>query len=173
MFSDNFHGRVGPATAVTVVKGCQNHALLQPLEVSSLFDLLKEVIGRMLCACCDATETPVEEVTALPTLTESTGSKVSGGIFWHRLYWKQKAEVPSTASLGPGAVFTFKLPDGTTKEVNFQQKPLGLDFSKSIPMMVKAVKKDSVAEEANIQPKWMVTHVKGGGGGRVCMNFRI
>jgi hypothetical protein len=23
------------------------------------------------------------------------------------------------------------------------------------------VKKDSVAEEANIQPKWMVTHVKG------------
>lgn len=67
----------------------------------------------------------------------------------------------SVPAVAAGAVFTFKLPDGSVKEVDFQQKPLGLDFSKSIPMMVKAVKKDSVAEEANIQPKWMVTHVKG------------
>eukprot|EP00438_Fugacium_kawagutii_P030322 Skav218835 [mRNA] locus=scaffold3029:49865:50023:- [translate_table: standard] len=28
-------------------------------------------------------------------------------------------------------------------------------------MIVKAVKKDSAAEEAQIQPNWTVTHVKG------------
>lgn len=102
----------------------------------------------MLCVCCDGkAEGPVEEVAALPTLADA--EKVSS--------FKAKS-VPAVAA---GAVFTFKLPDGSVKEVDFQQKPLGLDFSKSIPMMVKAVKKDSVAEEANIQPKWMVTHVKG------------
>mmetsp|Transcript_84904 Transcript_84904/g.104112 ORF Transcript_84904/g.104112 Transcript_84904/m.104112 type:complete len:124 (-) Transcript_84904:18-389(-) len=98
----------------------------------------------MFCACCDQTDaTPTEDVVAMPTLAEST--------------MKAPAPVPEAT----GATFTFKLPDGSSKEVNFQQKPLGLDFSKSIPMMVKAVKKDSVAEEANIQAKWMVTHVKG------------
>eukprot|EP00435_Cladocopium_sp_Y103_P059023 s137_g21.t1 len=106
----------------------------------------------MLCVCCDGkAEGPVEEVAALPTLAEAT-EKVSTSF---------KAWAESAAAGPTGAVFTFKLPDGSVKEVDFQQKPLGLDFSKSIPMMVKAVKKDSVAEEANIQPKWMVTHVKG------------
>mmetsp|Transcript_78394 Transcript_78394/g.123517 ORF Transcript_78394/g.123517 Transcript_78394/m.123517 type:complete len:129 (+) Transcript_78394:62-448(+) len=104
----------------------------------------------MFCVCCDGkAEGPVEEVAALPTLAEAA-EKVSSAT---------KAESVPAAAVG--AVFTFKLPDGTVKEVDFQQKPLGLDFSKSIPMMVKAVKKDSVAEEANIQAKWMVTHVKG------------
>ena len=46
-------------------------------------------------------------------------------------------------------------------QVFFTAKPLGLDFSKSIPMIVKAVKKDSVADEAAVQAKWVVTHVKG------------
>lgn len=45
--------------------------------------------------------------------------------------------------------------------MNFKAKPLGLDFSKSIPMIVKAVKKDSVAEMAEVQAKWTVTHVQG------------
>ena len=60
-----------------------------------------------------------------------------------------------------GASFSFKLPDGSIREVIFPHKPLGLDFSKSTPMMVKAVKKDSVAEEKGIQAKWIVTHVQG------------
>lgn len=85
----------------------------------------------MLCACCKADDVPVEEVNARPLTSES------------------------------GVVFTFKLPDGTRRQVHFQQKPLGLDFAKSIPMMVKAVKKDSAAEDADIQPNWTVTHVKG------------
>ncbi|CAK9107065.1 Uncharacterized protein SCF082_LOCUS49851, partial [Durusdinium trenchii] len=45
--------------------------------------------------------------------------------------------------------------------VVFRAKPLGLDFSKSTPLVVKAVKKDSVAEDVAVQSQWEVTHVNG------------
>mmetsp|Transcript_44833 Transcript_44833/g.83721 ORF Transcript_44833/g.83721 Transcript_44833/m.83721 type:complete len:117 (+) Transcript_44833:52-402(+) len=89
-------------------------------------------------ACCAAEEAPaVEEIPSLPVLTE------------------KKAEVPE------GAVFTFILPDKSTKNVTFTHKPLGLDFSKSLPMEVKAVRKDSMAEKLEIRPKWILSHVQG------------
>ncbi|CAJ1454663.1 unnamed protein product [Effrenium voratum] len=60
-----------------------------------------------------------------------------------------------------GISFAFKLPDNTITEVHFEHRPLGLDFSKTIPMTVKAVKQDSVAEQKKVQPKWIITHVQG------------
>ncbi|CAE7455699.1 unnamed protein product, partial [Symbiodinium necroappetens] len=65
-------------------------------------------------------------------------------------------ETPGTE----GVVFTFQLPDNTSREVTFKAKPLGLDFSKAVPMTVKAVKKDSFADQLQIQPKWIITHVQ-------------
>ena len=46
-------------------------------------------------------------------------------------------------------------------EVIFTEKPLGVDFRKSIPMTVKAVKMDSVAHAAGIDTQWVLTHVQG------------
>eukprot|EP00913_Durusdinium_trenchii_P018652 g17527.t1 len=99
--------------------------------------------------------TPVEEVTSLPRLkTLEEDGRIS-----------ETPEVPPAAAPAPmkesGATFTFKLPDNTSKEVVFRAKPLGLDFSKSTPLVVKAVKKDSVAEDVAVQSQWEVTHVNG------------
>ncbi|CAK9102199.1 unnamed protein product [Durusdinium trenchii] len=105
----------------------------------------------MFCACCESGDgNTVEEVAALPSLASDTPPTPKAAE-------KPAVEAPPSS----GASFTFRLPDNTSKEVFFTAKPLGLDFSKSIPMIVKAVKKDSVADEAAVQAKWVVTHVKG------------
>mmetsp|Transcript_105634 Transcript_105634/g.147268 ORF Transcript_105634/g.147268 Transcript_105634/m.147268 type:complete len:123 (+) Transcript_105634:60-428(+) len=98
----------------------------------------------MFCACCQTESTPkVVETVGIPLSTST-----------------DHAAAAATVE-DEGAVFTFELPDKSTKEIFFPSKPLGLDFSKSIPMTVKGVKKDSHADQANIQPKWVVTHVQG------------
>mmetsp|Transcript_59575 Transcript_59575/g.111492 ORF Transcript_59575/g.111492 Transcript_59575/m.111492 type:complete len:127 (+) Transcript_59575:46-426(+) len=100
-------------------------------------------------ACC-AAETP-GEVEEIPPATAVSVAEP-----------KVEAPAVTAASETPsGAVFTFQLPDKSVKEVTFASKPLGLDFSKAVPMTVKAVKKDSLAEQLRIQPKWIITHVNG------------
>mmetsp|Transcript_26351 Transcript_26351/g.49503 ORF Transcript_26351/g.49503 Transcript_26351/m.49503 type:complete len:123 (-) Transcript_26351:193-561(-) len=98
----------------------------------------------MFCACCQPAgdQKAVETVSGLPL---TTALDKAGG----------------AAAVDEGAVFTFELPDKSTKEIYFPSKPLGLDFSKTIPMTVKGVKKDSHAENAKVQAKWTVTHVQG------------
>ena len=105
----------------------------------------------MMMACCCAKEGgEIEEVQALPLLPEEAPQK-------------PEASAPATPAEAQEvkAGFTFRLPDDSTKEVIFASKPLGLDFSKSIPLTVKSVKKDSAAESAGIEAKWVLTHVAG------------
>ncbi|CAE8610997.1 unnamed protein product, partial [Polarella glacialis] len=42
-----------------------------------------------------------------------------------------------------GLVLTFELPDKTTRDINFVSRPLGIDFSRSLPLTVKRVKPES------------------------------
>ena len=53
-------------------------------------------------------------------------------------------------------MITFLLPQGGSKEVIFKQKPLGLDFKKSMPLTVSGSKRPSV-----VQLGWVVTHLDG------------
>eukprot|EP00913_Durusdinium_trenchii_P013206 g12395.t2 len=52
-----------------------------------------------------------------------------------------------------GLSFTFELPNKTIKEVRFLSRPLGLDFSRSIPMHVKAVKQETSNERERRCPR--------------------
>ncbi|CAE7859551.1 unnamed protein product, partial [Symbiodinium microadriaticum] len=105
------------------------------------------------CACCAAeTEGVVEEVPPATAVAVAEPPRAKAKVM------EEEPKVPAPA---PGVVFTFLTPDNTYKEVTFGAKPLGLDFSKSVPMTVKAVKKDSVAESQAVQPKWVITHVGG------------
>ncbi|CAJ1356606.1 unnamed protein product [Effrenium voratum] len=95
----------------------------------------------MICSCCalSADEAAIEGVTIV-----------------------SPADLPKIepASATPTqAAFTFQLPDNSSKEVIFTEKPLGLDFSKSLPMTVKAVRKDSVSHAAGIEARWVLTHI--------------
>eukprot|EP00434_Breviolum_minutum_P040065 symbB.v1.2.035595.t1/scaffold4835.1/size34096/2 len=105
----------------------------------------------MFTCCCERTDNAVVEVVGGVPLTmseahENTETKLQGS-----------AEEETEER---GLSFTFELPNKTTKEVRFLARPLGLDFSRSIPMHVKAVKQDSLAAAAQIQPKWVITHVQ-------------
>ena len=71
------------------------------------------------------------------------------------------AEPEAPAPEAPKAGFMFKLPDDSTKEVVFTSKPLGLDFSKSVPLTVRSVKKESAAEAAGVEANWVLTHIAG------------
>ncbi|CAJ1356605.1 unnamed protein product [Effrenium voratum] len=111
-----------------------NHQL-QPLSV---FEPTQ--CGHMVFSCCEATpDGAVEEVQALRTV--------------------DLPKIEPASATPTQAAFTFQLPDNSSKEVIFTEKPLGLDFSKSLPMTVKAVRKDSVSHAAGIEARWVLTHI--------------
>ncbi|CAE7032106.1 tetA [Symbiodinium natans] len=73
--------------------------------------------------------------------------------------WDPPVEDPPVEE--EGVSLTFLLPDKSAKEVRFSQKPLGLDFMKSMPLTVKNVKSGSIAENLKVEKTWVITHVQG------------
>ncbi|CAL1147682.1 unnamed protein product [Cladocopium goreaui] len=55
-----------------------------------------------------------------------------------------------------GLVITFQLPDSSSKDVFFKEKPLGLEFKKSVPLTVNCVR-----DVAKVQCGWIATHLQG------------
>mmetsp|Transcript_56275 Transcript_56275/g.131856 ORF Transcript_56275/g.131856 Transcript_56275/m.131856 type:complete len:129 (-) Transcript_56275:109-495(-) len=66
-----------------------------------------------------------------------------------------------SADSGSELVFTFGLPDGKTQDVVFQRRPLGLDFDKSMPLVVRKVHPNQHAEELGVQSGWKILRVNG------------
>mmetsp|Transcript_22154 Transcript_22154/g.40754 ORF Transcript_22154/g.40754 Transcript_22154/m.40754 type:complete len:127 (-) Transcript_22154:146-526(-) len=62
---------------------------------------------------------------------------------------------------GSELVFTFGLPDGKTQDVVFKRRPLGLDFDKSMPLVVRKVHPNQHAEELGVQSGWKILCVNG------------
>eukprot|EP00439_Symbiodinium_sp_Y106_P071349 s333_g12.t2 len=112
----------------------------------------------MFTCCAAEPETVFEEVTPIPVSAEPAEKKDPPAVLTDPLATPRQPIVETPAT--EGVVFTFQLPDNTSREVTFKSKPLGLDFSKAVPMTVKAVKKDSFADQLQIQPKWIITHVQ-------------
>mmetsp|Transcript_96970 Transcript_96970/g.134711 ORF Transcript_96970/g.134711 Transcript_96970/m.134711 type:complete len:146 (-) Transcript_96970:106-543(-) len=120
----------------------------------------------MFCACCaaDAGNGAVEEVT--PVLSQEKALDQAPEPAAPKALQETPAATAEPAAETPelssnAVTFTFKLPDGSVKNINFDAKPLGMDFFKTTPLCIKAVKPNSLAEKAGILPQWVMTHTQG------------
>ena len=76
-------------------------------------------------------------------------------------------EEPEKSDKGPATeepfkkrvVLRFVLPDGGTQDVEFENKPLGIDFSRSLPLTAKRLKPGMLAEKKEVKIGWRVTHI--------------
>eukprot|EP00929_Paragymnodinium_shiwhaense_P075961 TRINITY_DN38937_c0_g1_i1.p2 TRINITY_DN38937_c0_g1~~TRINITY_DN38937_c0_g1_i1.p2 ORF type:complete len:139 (+),score=28.94 TRINITY_DN38937_c0_g1_i1:66-482(+) len=64
----------------------------------------------------------------------------------------QATEVPVLFSCGP---------DGSTKTVLFKRRPLGFDFEKKAPLVVKRIKPGSHAAELGVKTGWTMMAING------------
>lgn len=55
----------------------------------------------------------------------------------------------------------FQLPDGIEQQLAFTRRPLGLDFDREAPIVIKKVQPRSIADELGIQPGWLIKYVNG------------
>ncbi|OLQ09005.1 Coiled-coil domain-containing protein 39 [Symbiodinium microadriaticum] len=130
----------------------------------------------MFCACCaaDAGNGAVEEVP--PVLSQEKALEQVPEPAAPKALQETPAATAEPAEETPeltanAVTFTFKLPDGSVKNINFDAKPLGMDFFKTTPLCplafqaflrgIKAVKPNSLAEKAGILPQWVMTHTQG------------
>eukprot|EP00930_Biecheleria_cincta_P085821 TRINITY_DN7518_c0_g1_i2.p1 TRINITY_DN7518_c0_g1~~TRINITY_DN7518_c0_g1_i2.p1 ORF type:complete len:173 (-),score=36.95 TRINITY_DN7518_c0_g1_i2:75-560(-) len=68
-----------------------------------------------------------------------------------------KKDVPKQKE---GLTFTFGLPDGSTKDFLFKTRPIGIQFTKTTPLVVKTVRPDSPAV-GSVELEWEVLQVDG------------
>ena len=66
---------------------------------------------------------------------------------------RRRSSDSETMSLG------FELPTGTTKEVVFSERPLGMKFTPSVPLTVTEVRPTGQANKLGVQHGWMLTSV--------------
>ncbi|CAE7629147.1 GIP [Symbiodinium pilosum] len=78
------------------------------------------------------------------------------------------AQEPEKAEKGPikaetaepkTRVLRFVLPDGGTQDIEFENKPLGIDFSRSLPLTCKRLKPGMQGEKKEVKIGWCVTHI--------------
>lgn len=99
--------------------------------------------------CCRACDGPVQVETITAVIKEEV---------------KEPAPAPEPgpgATPAPSVKFSFELPDKTTVELDFKEKPLGIDFQKQLPMKVRACKPDTPAAEMKVRTDWQLTHIDG------------
>lgn len=104
-------------------------------------------MGNTACCSDEKSTSPVE--TAIATSANES---------------KPEPEKPTTETAGAtGAVLalTFELPDKTTKEISFAETPLGIDFSKSLPLTVRRLKPGCCADRLGVEADWVVTLING------------
>eukprot|EP00930_Biecheleria_cincta_P005585 TRINITY_DN106512_c0_g1_i1.p1 TRINITY_DN106512_c0_g1~~TRINITY_DN106512_c0_g1_i1.p1 ORF type:complete len:127 (+),score=29.11 TRINITY_DN106512_c0_g1_i1:60-440(+) len=70
-------------------------------------------------------------------------------------------EKPAPAEVEVPLVITFDVMDGTTRNMTFTEKPLGLDFSLRLPMSVKRIKENSHGSELGVQLGWTILQIDG------------
>eukprot|EP00931_Biecheleriopsis_adriatica_P068468 TRINITY_DN4240_c0_g1_i1.p2 TRINITY_DN4240_c0_g1~~TRINITY_DN4240_c0_g1_i1.p2 ORF type:complete len:154 (-),score=42.63 TRINITY_DN4240_c0_g1_i1:137-598(-) len=68
-------------------------------------------------------------------------------------------EPEPAATPAPSVKFSFELPDKKTVELDFKERPIGIDFRRRTPMTVKAIKPNTPAQEMNVGSDWLLTHV--------------
>eukprot|EP00933_Yihiella_yeosuensis_P002073 TRINITY_DN10343_c0_g2_i1.p1 TRINITY_DN10343_c0_g2~~TRINITY_DN10343_c0_g2_i1.p1 ORF type:complete len:154 (+),score=23.40 TRINITY_DN10343_c0_g2_i1:79-540(+) len=74
--------------------------------------------------------------------------------------WGQLGKVSSKVKPGALAI-RFRLPDHSYRDVVFTQTPLGLDFNKTAPIVMKRVKAGSQGQLLGVQPSWEIHYING------------
>ncbi|CAE7400359.1 unnamed protein product [Symbiodinium microadriaticum] len=98
------------------------------------------------CASSASTEKP-EVAVAAPLEPEPTPEE-------------PKSEPEPKATDEPKrVVLRFVLPDGGTQDIEFANKPLGIDFSRSLPLTCKRLKPGMQGEQKEVKIGWCVTHI--------------
>eukprot|EP00931_Biecheleriopsis_adriatica_P024233 TRINITY_DN15155_c0_g1_i1.p2 TRINITY_DN15155_c0_g1~~TRINITY_DN15155_c0_g1_i1.p2 ORF type:complete len:139 (+),score=22.07 TRINITY_DN15155_c0_g1_i1:87-503(+) len=115
----------------------------------------------MLCCAPSEGDKP-ELVTAVPEEKKPTVKTETA---------PEAPEAPvSTASTAPTeqpkptaepVTFTFSRPDGSTIDCSFKARPLGIDFVRKVPLVVKAVRPGTSAEKEGVQSGWKLLKVDG------------
>mmetsp|Transcript_28468 Transcript_28468/g.45965 ORF Transcript_28468/g.45965 Transcript_28468/m.45965 type:complete len:128 (-) Transcript_28468:132-515(-) len=62
---------------------------------------------------------------------------------------------------GPQVVLRFVLQNGTSKDVTFTERPLGIDFSRTLPLTCKRLKPGLQGEKNEVKIGWCVSHING------------
>ncbi|CAJ1411561.1 unnamed protein product [Effrenium voratum] len=118
----------------------------------------------MLCGCCQSQQGQADDpvvttrlepdpVLQIPVLTVTPPDEPSGTSL--------AAKAVDAAAPSHGITFSFELPDKSVRDIVFVERPLGMDFTSTMPMFVTAVKPQSHADVAGVKPRWIITHVQG------------
>eukprot|EP00931_Biecheleriopsis_adriatica_P112285 TRINITY_DN86896_c0_g1_i1.p1 TRINITY_DN86896_c0_g1~~TRINITY_DN86896_c0_g1_i1.p1 ORF type:complete len:139 (-),score=25.74 TRINITY_DN86896_c0_g1_i1:89-505(-) len=113
----------------------------------------------MLWCCGTSEDTPAEAVTAeAPRVVAS--EKVP-------LEEAPAAQAPAAQASGPTPVssvtFTFSRVDKSSVDLVFRSRPLGIDFTRSVPLSVKGIRKGTAAEFTDVRIGWTLEKVNGAG----------
>mmetsp|Transcript_22437 Transcript_22437/g.43046 ORF Transcript_22437/g.43046 Transcript_22437/m.43046 type:complete len:136 (-) Transcript_22437:92-499(-) len=110
-------------------------------------------MGNVGCRCCseNGVETPVE----VQGMYDGFDSKVSSSVFSSVL------QVPTRNTDPKQLVIGFILPGDVLRDITFTRRPLGLDFDKMAPIIIKKVQPQSHGESVGVQPGWRLKYVNG------------
>eukprot|EP00913_Durusdinium_trenchii_P020771 g19511.t1 len=100
------------------------------------------------CASSAGNEKP-EVTVATPTPSEELEEK------------QQEKSGPDVEENPPRLVLRFILPDGTSKDCTFTERPLGIDFSRNLPLTAKRLKPERQGEKNEVKIGSCVSHING------------
>eukprot|EP00931_Biecheleriopsis_adriatica_P068469 TRINITY_DN4240_c0_g1_i2.p1 TRINITY_DN4240_c0_g1~~TRINITY_DN4240_c0_g1_i2.p1 ORF type:complete len:144 (-),score=44.06 TRINITY_DN4240_c0_g1_i2:200-631(-) len=115
------------------------------------------------CSACDSSA-QTENITAVAVQAKQSVVKEE---IKEEVKEPAPAPEPQPAAAEPAATpvrsikFSFELPDKTTVEIDFKERPIGIDFRRTAPMTVKGCKPNTPAEEMKVGADWLLTHVDG------------
>ena len=107
--------------------------------------------GATCCASSTSTEKP--EVTVATTTSPPPAEPAQAEPEKTELKTEIKEPKPKCV------VLRFSLPDGGTQDIEFESKPLGIDFSRSLPLTCKRLKPGKLGEKKEVKIGWKVTHI--------------
>lgn len=74
---------------------------------------------------------------------------------------EQKPDEKIKTDQGPQVVLRFVLQNGTSKDITFTERPLGIDFSRTLPLTCKRLKPGLQGEKNEVKIGWCVSHING------------
>eukprot|EP00930_Biecheleria_cincta_P062093 TRINITY_DN4760_c0_g1_i1.p2 TRINITY_DN4760_c0_g1~~TRINITY_DN4760_c0_g1_i1.p2 ORF type:complete len:135 (-),score=34.65 TRINITY_DN4760_c0_g1_i1:259-663(-) len=108
-------------------------------------------MGNTACCSEDKAALPVETAVAAPSPPDESEQKPAD----------EPKSQSETGPKEPALVLTFELPDKTMKEIRFEESPLGIDFSRSLPLVVKRLRPNTCGDKLGVQSDWVVALING------------
>uniref|UniRef100_A0A7S1AGS9 PDZ domain-containing protein n=1 Tax=Noctiluca scintillans TaxID=2966 RepID=A0A7S1AGS9_NOCSC len=118
------------------------------------------------CCCCEghSNNDVTQQLQAMPVLQSGSWAHSSRRSDGDEVSWRAKEfDIQNSPGKGPHSApvvaVTFEKPDGDVVVVELNQRPLGMRFTGTGPMVVTAVHEKMQAAERGIEVNWRVTHI--------------